>query len=209
MKKGKSVRPPNLGWIEYELNQKELDYVWRCVESAKGDYRDKLAGCITSSMKMVDRGDWFYQNVIRPLVDQYAKDFRSLGIDAPLVQRHPYTMGQWWVNYQRQNEFNPLHSHTGIYSFVIWLKVPTHYNQQSKLPIAHKSNSGCISNFELLYADILGRNQMHNFPMDPSMEGKMLLFPSKLMHCVYPFYNCEEERVSVSGNILINTAKQV
>ena len=50
---------------------------------------------------------------------------------------------------------------------------------------------------------------MHNFPMDPSMEGKMLLFPSKLMHCVYPFYNCEEPRISVAGNVWLVPRKEI
>ena len=29
----------------------------------------------------------------------------------------------------------------------------------------------------------------------------MLFFPAKLMHTVYPFYNCDKERISISGNI--------
>ena len=29
--------PPTNGWLEYKLNKKELDYVWRCVENQKGD----------------------------------------------------------------------------------------------------------------------------------------------------------------------------
>ena len=32
-------------------------------------------------------------------------------------------------------------------------------------------------------------------------EGKMVLFPAMLNHQVYPFYNIDEERVSMSGNI--------
>ena len=42
---------------------------------------------------------------------------------------------------------------------------------------------------------------MHNYEMAPSREGTMLFFPSKLLHAVYPFYNCDKERVSISGNI--------
>ena len=29
-----------------------------------------------------------------------------------------------WVNFQKKHEFNPMHTHDGIYSFVIWHKVP-------------------------------------------------------------------------------------
>ena len=41
----------------------------------------------------------------------------------------------------------------------------------------------------------------------------MLFFPAKLMHTVYPFYDCDEERISISGNIKLdiseNTMKQL
>ena len=32
-------------------------------------------------------------------------------------------------------------------------------------------------------------------------EGKMVFFPSALNHQVFPFYESDEERVSISGNI--------
>jgi len=43
--------------------------------------------------------------------------------------------------------------------------------------------------------------------MNPEIEGTMLFFPAKLNHIVYPFYDCEEDRVSISGNIQIDTTK--
>ena len=32
--------------------------------------------------------------------------------------------------------------------------------------------------------------------------GKIIFFPSKLNHCVYPFYTSDDTRISISGNIL-------
>ena len=29
----------------------------------------------------------------------------------------------------------------------------------------------------------------------------MLFFPAKLHHIVYPYYNCDEDRITISGNI--------
>ena len=37
--------------------------------------------------------------------------------------------------------------------------------------------------------------------VDKSFEGKMLMFPAKLQHLVYPFYTSDKERITVSGNI--------
>ena len=40
--------------------------------------------------------------------------------------------------------------------------------------------------------------------MDPEVEGTMFIFPSSLTHQVYPFYNTDDERISISGNIAID-----
>ena len=110
-----------------------------------------------------------------------------------------------WVNYQKQYEFNPLHDHTGIYSFVIWLQIPTEYKDQRELLIAKNTNSPVISNFCFNYQNILGGSGEYVYEMSKEMEGTILFFPSQLQHTVYPFYDCEEDRISVSGNIGFNT----
>ena len=112
-----------------------------------------------------------------------------------------------WVNYQKQTEFNPTHDHKGVYSFVIWMQIPTEYNEQKENPIAKNSNSEVVSNFSFDYRDILGQYRYFTYEMSKEMEGKMLFFPSKLTHTVYPFYNCSEDRISISGNIFLDTSK--
>ena len=45
---------------------------------------------------------------------------------------------------------------------------------------------------------------MHiSIPMGKESEGMMYVFPSTLYHQVYPFYECDEERVSISGNLFL------
>ena len=63
-----------------------------------------------------------------------------------------------WVNYQKQNEFNPnFIPHGGVYSFVIWMKIPTKHSEQNKNPISLKSNTHLISAFEFQFLNILGQ----------------------------------------------------
>ena len=57
--------PPNLGWLEYKLDKKELDYVWKCIENQKGDYKHSLAGNLEASNLLLDRSDWFFRNNVR------------------------------------------------------------------------------------------------------------------------------------------------
>ena len=54
---------------------------------------------------------------------------------------------------------------------------------------------------------MFGRIAKHRIFLDKKSEGGMLFFPAKLMHMVYPFYNCDKERISISGNICINISE--
>ena len=204
----KTIHPPNLGWLEYKLNSKEMDYVWKCIENKKENHKSNLAGNITGSYTLLDRGDWFYTTVLLPLTTTYSERFYNLGDIVPTTGKHPQCMVKWWVNYQKQNEFNPLHNHSGIYSFVIWMKIPYDYKKQNQKDIARNSNSPLIGNFNFCYADMLGKIHSYKYFLSSEYEGTMLFFPSSLNHEVYPFYDCDEERISISGNIMLDTSKR-
>ena len=203
----KAVRPKNFGWLEKKLSNKEMEFLWRCIDNRKKSFKHRLAGQIHESNVLVDKGDWFWQHTLYPLCKEYFQEFGNLGSDTPVNQRHPYFLQSFWVNYQKQGEFNPIHDHNGVYSFVVWMKIPTRHFEQNKNPISLKSNDHLISAFQFHYVNILGGNSNHTYEMNPEMEGTILFFPAKLLHSVYPFYNCDEDRISVSGNIKLNTAK--
>ena len=52
---------------------------------------------------------------------------------------------------------------------------------------------------------MLGHETGSIYEMSSKVEGMMLFFPSELNHAVYPFYNCDEERISISGNLMLDT----
>ena len=205
----KTIYPSNLGWLEYKLNSKEMDYVWRCIENKKEKTNKTLAGNISASYDLMDRGDWFYTNVVLHLVHGYTEKFRNVGENLPTMVKHPYCMDKWWVNYQKQHEFNPIHNHSGVYSFVIWMKIPYDCEKQNKKDIARNSNTPSIGTFQFSYLNILGEGMGKSYHLSPDREGTLLFFPSELDHQVYPFYDCDEERISVSGNITKDTNKRL
>ena len=107
-----------------------------------------------------------------------------------------------WVNYQKKHDHVPLHQHGSLYSFVIFMKIPTHWKEQRALPISANSNAPCASDFAFVWS----KNNTSDifkctFPLSPKDEGRMLFFPAWLEHLVNPFYGTEEERVTISGNI--------
>ena len=194
-------------WLEYKLNQTELDYVWSCVnhqEVKRNDWTHHLVGNIDSSFKLEDKNNWFFNNTLTNLIDQYKRSFTTnwekFKISSDDKKFLSYGMQTWWVNYQKQYEFNPSHNHDGIYSFVIWLKIPYDWEEQNK---DNKSKLKMKGSFCFNYNNILGENSFSHYQLGKEHEGTMLFFPSTLSHEVFPFYNCKEDRISVSGNISI------
>ena len=202
------LSPSNIGWLECKLSSLEVNYIWECIENSKKVcMKNALAGNIDSSFELVDKGRWFFDNSLIPLCRRFMEAFGTSGTDFPGNGRHPYFLKDFWVNYQNQGEFNPLHNHTGVYSFAIWMRIPTHWKEQVKLPFLDgvpEANKR-VSSFEFQYIDALGGIRGFHYPLSPENEGMMLFFPSKLKHQVYPFYNSEETRISVAGNIGIDT----
>ena len=104
-----------------------------------------------------------------------------------------------WINFQRPGEFIPVHRHSGVFSFVIWVQVPYSLTEDtgSEQFSASKNVKG---NFEFIYNDILGNLRTCRIPADKDWEGKLMIFPAELHHQVYPFYS-NDFRITVSGNI--------
>ena len=114
-------------------------------------------------------------------------------------------MNRFWVNFQNKHEFNPIHNHSGLVSFVIWMKIPYQWQDQHALPICANSNAPSAGDFQFTYSDMLGGHQDYRIKMGDFQEGWILVFPAQLRHQVYPFYECDEQRVSISGNISWNS----
>ena len=121
--------------------------------------------------------------------------------EAPLPE---FEMNIMWVNYMKQHEITPIHDHVGLYSFVVFMKIPTFWEEQHALPhtiFCEKEVEPCASNFAFLLGQGDGTVHPHQIHLSPEDEGRMVFFPGWLKHMVYPFYECEEERVTISGNI--------
>jgi len=198
---------PNLGVIETTLNSTTMKMLWNLIDEAKQkeeSHNSELAGNITLSLKL-DNSAVFLQPILKNIVyayqDRYGSAYHAL---RPGKLRNEFNLESLWVNFQYQTEFNPLHTHSGGYSFVIWMKIPTEYEDQKELPFAKNSGEkNMISNFVFTYSDILGNLNNFAYEMNKTREGTLLFFPSRLNHQVYPFYNCESERISISGNLSV------
>jgi hypothetical protein len=197
-----------IGWLETILPKSAMMKLESYIETAKKNpvnYNAKLVGNISKSLTIEDKDNWFFQSVLVPLIDKFIECFPKYteGISV-LTKDAPFCLDTFWVNFQKEHEFNPSHNHTGIWSFVIWVKIPTDWREQHALPISGNSNMPCASDFAFGYTSMLGDIQQEGYFLDKESAGHMLFFPAKLNHTVYPFYNCNKERISISGNIRFN-----
>ena len=202
--------PPNIGWLEAKLPENIIDLLWKYVNKSKENnvcYKNSLVGQITSSLELIDEDNYFFNNVLNCFLFSYHQNFQNIGENFGTTHVHKYCLNTFWANFQHQHEFNPVHKHTGcLFSFVIWLQIPTDWREQHNLPMFQSAREKSVSNFEFVYTDILGKIKTFPFYLDKTCNGKMLFFPSEFPHVVYPFYNSNEERISISGNIALDTS---
>jgi hypothetical protein len=105
-----------------------------------------------------------------------------------------------WVNFQKTTEFNPVHAHYGLLSFIIFVQIPYTSEMQKQLSPGKDSNADSTGKIEFITFSN-GENVTNILDVDKTWEGKCLIFPSELMHCVYPFFGVEKERITIAGNI--------
>ena len=200
------------GWFEIKLPKTVMKRLQNYIKEAKTNpvnHNAQLAGNISESFLIKDKDDWFFNTILIPLISKFTECYPLYaGQVSVLTKEAPYCMDTFWVNFQKENEFNPSHSHSGVFSFVIWVKIPTDWREQHALPISANSNFPAASDFEFLYTTMLGDIRRHTYCLDKTSEGRMLFFPAKLKHAVYPFYNCNKERVSISGNIFFKNKEK-
>ena len=208
----KVMVPSSSNFLEVQLDKNVIDYLWDAIAAAKKKnkcHKDKLAGNISKSLLLEDLDSFFYKSVCVPLVKVYRENNKHkkgadpVSINTILGSKAKLLLNQFWVNFQYQTEFNPMHDHTGVYSFVIWMKIPYSWDEQIKLSQfkdIQKRNLKAGS-FEFIYSDIFGDVMPCSYKLSPKYEGVMIFFPARLKHCVYPFYETEEPRISISGNL--------
>ena len=152
---------------------------------------------------------------VHQMREAYDKEFPGLGNTGVLSRDRPYCLDQAWINIQRKGQFVPAHTHDGIYSYTIWMKIPYDAKKEnpSRKPAISSSHikipySPSTGTFEFSYTNIFGAGMSHKIALDKKDEGDMLLFPSRLQHLVYPFYTSSCVRLSISGNILYDVGKK-
>ena len=181
------------------------------------DYSGQLAGNVKKEFKL--SGEFLnkeenFSNILRKLAERMiAVDVRGteeqLGVsylrNAPPsttnIDRKYITGCQvltvWCVS-QWGGDFNPLHIHSGDLSGVLYLKVPEGLEEEYK----NEDHHPAVGDIEFITGtpQAFSRNSVKTSPK----VGDLYVFPAWLHHTAYPFRTKDQERRSISFNIIYN-----
>ena len=189
---------PRIG--EFKLNDPIVDTMLSLtdevlLDSNRLSHGDKLAGRIHSEttidlQKLVESDLYdLFNDMLKHYIREHAGPHK-VETDSIVTE-----IDEAWIVSQYENEYNPIHWHPNCsVSAVMYLKVPDF----SKRKIAGKKNSidGAITFINKCSPNRLLEEGV--FTVMPEV-GKLYMFPSYLLHTVYPFQG-EGERRSVSFN---------
>ena len=160
----------------------------------KKDFRDKLAGIIDKETGYSEES----KNVVVPYMAQYLGIYDQMFqkfVNKPYEKKPEYVLSALWINYQKQNEFNPPHDHDGKLSFVTYLQIPEELKKENQSYLGKSCGPGGI---QFIYGN--GPRDCVTYMSFFPEENDMFIFPAWLKHWVAPFKS-DCTRISVSGNI--------
>ncbi len=197
----KIVKPFGPSVMQSQIPEKLIndlnDYVDEIIKdqekSNKLDFGNKLAGDVTQEFRLEKE---FAKNV--GWIDYLAKCVYSWIEKELNLKITKFELLESWIVRQFENEYNPVHYHSGHVSGAGYLKVPKNLGKF----IQNKDKQFQGGDLNLIHGSrqFLSRSI---FPIKPKV-GDFYFFPNYLMHTVYPFNGTAEERRSISFNANID-----
>jgi len=206
----------NLGYIDEKMPDDVFKIVLDEIDIAAGQkvpHNTKLVGNIEEQYLMGFKNQvnmYKLETYLRGLAGIYEKKFnymscmgnQTMSLDQGMS--FDLRLRNCWVNFMKKYEFNPIHNHSGLYSFVIFVKIPFELNKEFASPRTQNEKQRFPGCFSFYCGNGLGEFVPHVIEADHRWEQVIILFPSITQHCVYPFYTSDDYRITVSGNLYLN-----
>ncbi len=174
------------------------------------DYRAKLAGNMKKgcsyNYKKSDKEyfakelSWYVADYMNAIDKSKRNAFMQKAMKLPIVESQKtkckLSLDTLWINYQKKDDYNPVHTHSGALSFVIFLDVPEGIFDESHV-ISNAHIPGRIV-FRYGEDDKFFNITGSEYTVKP-FPGLIFIFPANLSHFVPPFMT-DHTRISVSGN---------
>ena len=199
---------PNIDIVEARVPFDIFEKITKEIETPSTNlenYNDNLLGHIEEEYSLEHIKDTM-SDYIREVAEFWIRENPGLIESQEEVRKATtweFELDGLWVNKQKKYEFNPMHHHSGVLSFVIYVNIPYDLNEEDKVFPDISGKESYTSKFYFAYSDVLGRQRQLSLPVDKNWEGMMLMFPATLHHGVHPFYTSDEQRITISGNVQI------
>ena len=203
MSKMKNVEYGHVNWGPYLFRTVLPDYIIKRLLKdgdklrEEDNYNHKLAGHLKNQFLFKkETQNWFYKE-INPILNAYREGHCNYhGIEnRPMELKYD----DLWINYMKSGDFNPLHTHGGDYSFVIFLDVPKKLAKEQEDYQGTSAKPGALM-FE--FTQQARPRWATTGSIIKPQTGDFYMFPAMLQHWVCPFKS-KVTRVSVSGNLRI------
>ena len=172
----------------------EINNIFDEKEKTTVDWTTQLAGKIKKE-KLVNN---LLSDSLKGTFQMCFQEYMKLSGQLVLQQTHQPVLDNAWINDMFAGEYNPAHFHTSKNSLVglssvLFLKTPDTYGEEIINP-----NTPSNGHLEFIggNADLLGKNSLKT----NVEEGQFYIFPYSLMHGVYPFYDTDDKRRTLSYN---------
>lgn len=204
-----AIQFPNVGFLKTTLTPEQVQPIIDEINEIKDNFligveaNQYLVGNIEKEYGLFKCKNHLDQ-LLREYVATFENTFNYLSRHNTNSENRPLALNHVWVNFQKKHEFNPLHNHSGVFSFVIWIKIPFKIQNELDQSPGSRGKSPVPGHFAFYYTSTLGDICHYSLPVDESWENTLLLFPASMNHAVYPFYTSDDYRISVSGNIVFN-----
>ena len=175
------------------LNKYVDDIIADDEKSKKQDWGHKLAGHVKQEFVLENN---FVET--SGFMNFLAKAVGAWILNTEKKKISKFIINETWVVRQFENDYNPIHWHSGHVSGVGYLKVPKILGQESKDGKKTYKNG----KIELVHGAKMFL-QRSTFSVLPEV-GSFYFFPNYMMHTVYPFTDSDEERRSISFNAKID-----
>ena len=201
---------PNVGVMTQKLSDDDIYLIKQEILDIEKNfsiatpYNSVLAGNILKEYTLKKS----YNNlnsIVMNMAAEYDQEYNYLNHCNFLTNSVPLVMSEPWVNFMGKYEFNPPHHHSGVLSFVLWIKIPYSMAEELDQGPGKYSQDPISGKFSFHYNNILGTSTNYHLPVDKTWENVIVLFPAGLTHSVSPFYSSDDYRISVAGNIKFKT----